>query len=114
MNLDGKVTNPGELDKMVTYYRRTVITKTGGFKVKNLVKIDDAWTKCVDVHGSEAWAANTINAVRAMIMTRRYRADLDETCVAKLDGDYYEIISMGDIRLRHEYIELKVKFVRPG
>ncbi len=115
MKIGNVITNPGELNKRLPYYKRTVISKTGGFKVKDLVLIDYAWTKCVGVHGSEAWVANSVGAVGAMTLTRRYRSEIDATTVVKINDLYYETDGQpDDIQQRHEYLELKVKIVRPG
>jgi SPP1 family predicted phage head-tail adaptor len=91
-----------------------VTVGTGGFQTPTLTTIAVVWAKWVGVHGSEAWVAQTVNAMRAATVLVRYRDDVDETCVVVLDGENYEIVSMDDIQQRHEYIELKVQLMRPG
>jgi SPP1 family predicted phage head-tail adaptor len=115
MKIGNQVTNPGELDTKITICSPIFTEKSGGAYKKSWNDVDDdIWSKWVGVHGSEAWAASANNAIRAATVTIRYRADIDETWALKKDGQYYEIISMDDIRNHHEYIELKVKWIRPG
>ena len=114
MRLGTKVTNPGEMRKKVTLKRRLPTIDPGGFQKESLVTVASIWAKWIGVHGSEAWAANANNALRAATVTIRYRDDVDETCVIDLDGLNYEIVSMDDIQQRHEYIELKLQLERSG
>ena len=114
MRIGTKVTNPGELRTRVTLKRRSVITDPGGFQTPTLTTIDTVWARWVGVHGSEAWAANTVNATRGATVLIRYRSDVDETCLVSLDSLDYEIVSMDDIYQRHEYIELKLELIRSG
>jgi SPP1 family predicted phage head-tail adaptor len=114
MKLGTKVTNPGEIRTKVTLKSRGVTSGTGGFQTPTLTTIAVVWAKWVTVHGSEAWAANAVNAVRAATVLIRYRDDIDETCVVVLAGENYEITSMDDIQQRHEYIEMKVQLVKSG
>lgn len=114
MKIGSKVTNPGEMRTKITLQSRTVAVGTGGFQTSTLTTIASVWAKWVGVHGSEAWAANSVNAQRSATVLIRYRDDIDETCVLVLDGENYEIVSMDDIQQRHEYIELKVQLVKSG
>jgi SPP1 family predicted phage head-tail adaptor len=114
MKIGNAITNPSELNQRVTLKSRTVSTGTGGFQAPSYTTIAVVWAKWVGVHGSEAWAANAVNAMLAATVTIRYRNDIDPTCILGLDGENYEIVSPDDIRMRHEYIELKVKRVVPG
>jgi len=114
MKIGAKVTNPGEMRTKVTLKSRAVANGTGGFQTPTLTTIAEVDAKWVGVHGSEAWAASSVNAMRAATVLIRYRSDIDETCVVVLDGINYEITSMDDIQHRHEYIELKVQRMVPG
>jgi SPP1 family predicted phage head-tail adaptor len=114
MKIGTKVTNPGELRMKITLKSRTVTNGTGGFQTPTLTTIAVVWAKWVGVHGSEAWAANSINANQAATVLIRYISGLDTTCVVVMDGENYEIISIDDISQRHEYIELKVNRIKPG
>lgn len=114
MNLNGKVTNPGELRTKVTLQRRTVTTLAGGFQKPAREDIATVWAKWENVHGSEAWQAANLHASQAATVTIRYRADVDTTCYVMLGSQVYEIVSMDDVRNRHEYIELKVRRVVEG
>jgi SPP1 family predicted phage head-tail adaptor len=114
MKIGTKVTNPGELNTRIRLKRRSVTIGIGGFQTAIHTTVSSVWAKWVGVHGSETWAANSVNALRAATVLIRYQTDVDETCVVELDGEDYEITSMDDIQQRHEYIELKVKWVKPG
>ena len=114
MRIGSVVTNPGELRTQVTLKRRTVITDPGGFERESITPIAVLWARWIGVHGSEAWAANSANALRAATVLIRYRPDVDETCLITLDGLDYEVISMDDIRQVHEFIELKLQLIRSG
>ena len=114
MRIGTKITNPGELNKLVTLKTRSSTVDPGGFQKEALTTLAVVWAKWVGLHGSEAWAANSVNAQRAATVMIRYRADVDETCLITLDGLNYEIISMDDIQQHHEYIELKLSLIRSG
>jgi SPP1 family predicted phage head-tail adaptor len=114
MIIGNRVINPGEFRTEVTLKRRSATVDPGGFQKQSLTTIAIAWAKWVGVHGSEAWAANSSNALRAATVTIRYRPDIDETCVISVDGDDYDIVSMDDLQHRHEYIEFKLQLIRSG
>ncbi|MDD5367463.1 MAG: phage head closure protein [Anaerolineaceae bacterium] len=114
MNLNGKVTNPGELRTLVQLQSRTVSVETGGFPVPTWTKIADVWAKWVNVHGSEAWAAQSIEAEAAATVTIRHRNGIDTTCAVLLGTERYEIVSIDNIQQRNEYLELKVRQMKAG
>jgi SPP1 family predicted phage head-tail adaptor len=112
MRLGQKVTNPGEFRTKVVLKSRSVLTDTGGYQKQSLTTVRTVWAKWVGVHGVEAWAANSANALRAATVTVRYYADIDESWVVSADGDDYEIVSIDDLQHRHEYLELKLQLIR--
>jgi SPP1 family predicted phage head-tail adaptor len=114
MNLNGKPFNPGELSTKITLQKQTVSQQAGGFDVPNYITIADAWARWTNVHGSEVWASQAVQAKAPATVLIRYRADVDLTCVLLLDGKVYEIISIDDIQNRHEYQEIKCVYVRSG
>jgi SPP1 family predicted phage head-tail adaptor len=114
MRIGTAITNPGFLRVRGILKRRSPTVDPGGFQKEALTTIAIIWGKWVGVHGSEAWAANSANALRGGTYLIRYRDDVDETCVITLDGLDYEIVSMDDIQLMHEYIELKLQLIRSG
>jgi SPP1 family predicted phage head-tail adaptor len=115
MNLNGRPSNPGELRTPVTLKKRTVETMTGGFqKPAYSTLASNVMVKWVNAHGSEAWSAGTLDAVRTATVTLRYRSDVDETCVVVKGSEIYEIVSMDNIQERNEYLELKVKLPKEG
>ena len=114
MRIGNTVTNPGELRTRITLHQRAVTTKSGGFKKPSLTKIEDVWAKWTNVHGQEAWLANSVQANAPATVLIRYNAVLDSTCVVEKDGKFFEIVSLDVIGERVEYIELKVKLWQPG
>ncbi len=114
MNLDGKVTNPGELRTQITLQRRTVTTNAGGFQAPAWSNIGSVYCKWVNAHGSEVWSAAAAGAEQPATVFIRYNEELDTTCAVLLNSVRFEIVSIDDIRERHEYMELKVKRMREG
>ena len=114
MELNGKVTNPGEMRTRITVQRRTVSSSAGGFETATWSTLAEVWSKWVGVHGSEAWAAQSVQAEQPATVTIRYQAEVDATCSVVRGSDRFEIVSIDDIRERHEYLELKVRRVRSG
>lgn len=123
MNLNGRTINPGELRTVVTFEKRTVSVETGGFQTATWSVIGERWVRWENVHGSEVWAAESLEARRPATVLGRYHADIDETCSivlgrssrmteAERDAARYEIVSLDDIAARHEYVEFKVMLMR--
>lgn len=114
MILGGKVTNPGELRTSVVLASRTVYKDAGGFQRSRFEAVATIWAKWVNVHGSEAWTANSVQATEAATVTIRYRSDVDLTNCLDKNGKIFEIVSIDNIQERNEYLELKVKRVEAG
>lgn len=114
MKINERPFNPGELRTPVTLKQRTVSTETGGFQVPVWTTIASVLAKWVNAHGSESWTADSIGAEAAATVTIRYRTGIDATCAVEKDGLLWEIVSIDDIRERHELLELKVRRMRAG
>lgn len=114
MNLNGKPTNPGELRTQIGLYKRTVTDDAGGFQQVTKTKLADVWCKWQNVHGSEVWAAESLNAVQPATVWLRYRSDIDPTCLVYKGSLWYEIVSIDNVGDRDEYMELKVQRVTEG
>ena len=67
------------------------------------------WAHWVNVHGSEVWAAESVQAQKAATVTIRYRKGIDEQCRIVKDGILYQIVSIDDIKDCHQWIEMKVR-----
>jgi SPP1 family predicted phage head-tail adaptor len=109
MNLNGKISNPGEMRTQVTLQKRTVPSAPGGFQAPVWVDLATVYAKWANVHGSEVWAAASINAIQPATVLIRYRSGIDTTCQLVKGGIAYEIISIDNIQERNEYLELKVQ-----
>jgi SPP1 family predicted phage head-tail adaptor len=114
MNINGIPTNPGELRTPITLQTRTISTASGGFQSPTYSTLATVWAKWVNVHGTEVWASQSVEAVAPATVFIRYRNDVDNTCIVLKDSKIYEIISIDDVRNMHEYLELKVVYVRSG
>jgi SPP1 family predicted phage head-tail adaptor len=114
MILNGRVINPGEMRTQITLESRTVTTQTGGFETPAWSTIATVWSKWTNAHGSEAVQAAMLNAEAPATVLIRYRSGLDTTCAISKGGVRYEITSIDNIQERNEYIEMKVKRMKPG
>ncbi len=95
-----------------------VTTGTGSFATKTWYDLDDvehAGTSCnipaqwVNVHGLEAWVADSVQAKLGATVTIRYRSDVTPVCRVLLGSTVYQIISLDNIRQRNEWLEIKLK-----
>lgn len=109
MILGNRPTNPGELRTQISLVKRTITTDAGGFQTAGTTSIATVWSKWENVHGSEVWSAAAINAIQPATVLIRYNSQLDETCLVQKGSNLYEIVSIDDLRDRHEYMELKVR-----
>lgn len=113
MNLNGKISNPGEMRTQIKLKRRS-ITKASGFQSITPVIVATVWAKWVNVHGSEVWAAQAAQVKEAATVLIRYREDVDTTCIIEKGGQDWEVVSVDNIQERNEYLEIKVKLVTAG
>ena len=114
MKIGNQITNPGELKISYKLKSRTAAGDAGGFQVPSYATFATGKGKWTGVHGSEGWMLGTIGATRLGTFLIRYHASMKETCQVEIENEDYEVISMDDIQKRHEYIELKLKLVKPG
>lgn len=114
MIVGSKVTNPGDLRTPVVLGARSTTVDAGGFEVGpgSYVAFEEnsgAWAKWVNVHGSEAWSMESLNAVQPATVLIRFDARIDQTCGIQKGGVWFDIVSLDNIGERGEYLELKVK-----
>lgn len=93
-------------------------TGTGSFATSEWVDLGNEnaqqpekyiFAKWVNVHGSEAWAANSMQAERAATVTIRYNSAVNETHTILLNGVRYQIVSIDNIGQMNHWLEIKVK-----
>ena len=72
----------------------------------------DAWCSCVSKGGREFWKVQQVNAD----VTHVWRSDWSKTLAAALpsmrliyEGNTYEIISVEDVDLAHQQVEIQTK-----
>lgn len=109
MNLNGKVSNPGELRTVIVLKRPVLTEDAGGFKhASSYTTLDTVFSKWVNAHGAEVWQAQSVQAEQPATVLLRYCSELDTTCLVERSGQLFQIVSIDDIQERHEYMELKV------
>ena len=68
------------------------------------------WAKWENVHGQEAWAAESIQANAPATVSVWYNSEITRACRILDDaGIVFEIVSLDDIRREHREIEMKVR-----
>ena len=98
----------------MTFDKRIIIQRLirngeGSFAEESWQDICNVWANWINVHGSEVWAAESVQALKAATVTIRYRSDVDEKCRVVFNGVTYEIVSVDNIRQRNRVLEMKVK-----
>ncbi len=112
MNIGGRTINPGELRTSVVLESRTITTNAGGAQEPSYTTIATVWAKWTNVHGSEVWTAQAVQAVHPATVLIRYRSDINLACAVSKGSERFEIVSIDNIGERNEYLELKVKLMR--
>lgn len=116
MKLGNAVINPGELNTKVVLRSRTVTVDAGGFAVPGSGQEIVAWCKWTNAHGRDAEIdmANTEGARVFATLLMRYIPGVDETWHVIYRDKVWEVRSIDNIRMRDEYMELKVMRVEVG
>lgn len=63
----------------------------------------------INVHGSEAWIVNSVQAQLGATVTIRFRGDVTPACRVLLGNMVYQIVSLDNIRQLGQWLEMKVK-----
>lgn len=95
-------------DKRITI-QRFVRNGEGSFAEEGWQDVCTVWANWVNVHGSEVWAAESVQALKPATVTIRYRSDVDEKCRILFNDVPYEIVSVDNIRQRNRALEMKVR-----
>ncbi len=114
MKINEKPFNPGELRTTIVIKSRSVVTDAGGAQSVVWSTVATVLAKWENAHGSEVWTADAAGAEMPATVTIRYRNDIDPTYALEKNSQLYEIVSMDDIRERHELLEFKVKRLVEG
>lgn len=109
MNVNGKITNPGEMRTQIVLGQASLTALSGGFQRKSYTAVTTVWAKWTNIHGAEVWAAESVQASEPATVLMRYHPTIDPAWGVQKDGVWFDIVSLDDIQERHEYIELKVK-----
>lgn len=109
MIIGNAVTNPGDLRTKITLKKPTITKAAGGAQVVTWSTLATVWAKWINVHGSEVWQSQVVQAVSPATVLIRYRVDVDTACSIFKGTDRYDIVSVDNIQERNEYLEIKVK-----
>ena len=116
MNLNGKISNPGELRTKVTLQTPTVAKDPGGAQKEtwaNFATNPNVYAKIIYAHGLESVSSEALKAANRMTLTIRYRSDVNATHAILLDGQLWKFIGTpDDIQNRHEYLEIQAELVK--
>lgn len=98
--------------------QKPISTGTGSFATISWIDIDNTlitdsakyiYSSWVNVHGSEAWVANSVQAQLGATVTIRYRSDIKNNYRVLLGDVIYQIVSLDNIRQTGQWLEIKVK-----
>ena len=110
-----KYANAGELRTPVTVMQLVDGSDEDGFPTQSWVDPFGGPVMCkwVNAHGSEVYEAAAQQLKEPATITMRYSALVTPKCRIwrEQDPHPYEIISIDDVRERHEFLEIKVKRV---
>lgn len=114
MILNEKVINPGELRTRITLQSPTASEDAGGFQARAYGNVATVWARWSNAHGSEAIQAAALGAEAPATVLIRYYAGLGTTWRVVKGSAEFEIVSVDNIQERGEFLELKVRRVKPG
>lgn len=109
--------NAGELRTKIRIQNQ-VSSGIGSFATKSWVDVGNTsasdtpkyiYAKWVNVHGSEAWIADSVQAEAGATVTIRYRPNVTHSCRILLGDMVYKIVSLDNVRQRNQWLEIKVK-----
>jgi SPP1 family predicted phage head-tail adaptor len=108
MNLNGKVTNPGEMRTTVALQNPTLTPDAGGAQVPTWSTFATVKAKWTNVHGSEVWASQAVQAISPATVLIRYHSSVTTSSAVLKGSELYKVVSVDNIQDRNEYMELKV------
>ena len=103
----------------MTFNKKVIIkvpksTGEGSFADVEWVEGGTAWVRWINVHGSEVWASESVQALKAATVTMRYRTDINEMCRLTFNDVDYEIVSIDNVRQLNRVLEIKVRAAENG
>lgn len=112
------IKDPGEMTARIRIQQK-VTTGTGVNEYTAWVDIGNnsetdpprwTWAKWENIHGSEAWVAESVQATAPATVSVWYDSRITRMCRIVDDaGIIYRITSLDDIRREHRQIEMKVQ-----
>lgn len=112
------INDPGEMTAQI-HIQVPITTGSGVYKTTAWVDLGNEsesdppnwiWAKWENVHGSEAWVANSVQATAPATVSVWYNARITRMCRIVDDaGVIYQITNLDDIKREHRQIEMKVQ-----
>lgn len=99
-----------QLRTPIRIQKKTVSRKAGEITPTKIWTDIGGYKRCewIGYHGNEAVSQNALQATMAATVRLRYDPRITNSCRVLLGADIYEIISIDDVRMRHQWMELKV------
>lgn len=112
MRIGDKITNPGELRSLI-YLQNSTISKDAGSAQKPIwTTRAPVYARWINAHGSEAVASESLQATNLATVLIRYYPGLNTSWAILKGSERWQIVSVDDVRERHEYMELQVRLVK--
>lgn len=92
----GTITHTGDLRHRVTFQRTTSTVDDSGFATNTPTDVATVWAQVQGVKGREFYAASAVGAENDKQVTIRFRTDIDENCVAVINGVSHRIVTVFD------------------
>jgi SPP1 family predicted phage head-tail adaptor len=113
VNLNGKITNPGEMRTAVTLESVTIVKDSGGAQKNTYATVATVWARWINAHGPESITDSALQGLKQATVLIRYRTDITAAWAISKGGERYQIITPpDDVRDRHEYLEMQVRLLK--
>lgn len=99
--------NIGEFRHRIKVLKEEIVEDEIGNQWLESVEIADLWAKVSNLHGTEYFAAASIQLEKMLVFTTRYKEWLDETMCILFQGKNYDIKFVDNIKYRNKYLEIR-------
>ena len=110
------VLNAGDFHTTITLKTPTITADAGGAQkvtYANFATKPNVFAKVVFAHGFEAVTSDAQKSIQRVLVTIRYRNDVDATKAISLNGEVWKIIGTPDnIQNRNQYLEFQAELVK--
>lgn len=99
----------GDLRHRITLMTFEVVEDEWFNQYEEWVEIAHLWAKVTNLHGSEYFAAATVQMEKMLLFTIRYTEGIDETMLIRFQDRDYDIQFIDNIKYRNKYMEIKAQ-----